>query len=173
MSGQPDVLIPEAALRERVGELARAIESDYPDGDVILIGVLRGSFVFMADLIREIPVPVICDFLRMQSYEGTVPVSEPELKMELGISLAGKSVIIIEDIVDTGATAQAVMNLIRGEGAREVRLCSLLRKPSAPPQSVLPVDYLGFDIADQFVVGYGLDHNGRWRNLPYVGVISS
>jgi hypoxanthine phosphoribosyltransferase len=173
MSARPDVLISAADLDARVEELAGAIVADYPEGDVVLIGGLRGAFVFMADLIRKVDVPVICDFLRMQSYQGTAPASEPELKMEVGIPLTGKSVIIIEDIVDTGATAQAVMNLVRGEGAREVRLCSLLRKPSAPSQSVLPVDYLGFDIPDQFVVGYGLDHDGRWRNLPYVGVISA
>ena len=135
------------------------------------MGVLHGAFVFMADLARHIRQPLICDFLRAARYgNGTSSSGRVRLSLEPVQPLAGRHVLLVEDIVDTGLTLSAVLGRLRRRRPASLRVCSLLRKTARARVSV-PVDYVGFDIPDHFVVGYGLDHAARWRNLPYIGLL--
>lgn len=163
-------LIPERRLRARVRALGRSIRRDYGGRPLVLVGVLKGAFVFMADLAREIGLPLTCDFLRVSSYgSGTETGGNVRLDFDVTQPVRGKHVILVEDIVDTGLTAAAILETLRSRKPASLRLCSLLRKPSRARAEV-QVDYLGFDIPDHFVVGYGLDYAGLYRNLPYVGL---
>ncbi len=163
-------LIGERRLRARVRALGRAIRRDSRGRNLVLVGVLNGSFVFMADLMRAIDLPLACDFLRVSSY-GSGTASSGRLRLEFGPSgeLAGRDVVLVEDIVDTGFTASRVLALLRARKPRSLRLCALLEKP-ARRRVPVRIDYLGFTVPDRFVVGYGLDRDGRHRNLPYIGV---
>jgi hypoxanthine phosphoribosyltransferase len=163
-------LITERRLRARVRALGRTIRDDYRNQPLVLVGVLKGSFIFMADLAREIGIPLTCDFLRVSSYgSGTESSGNVRLEFDVTQPIRGKHVLLVEDIVDTGLTAKAVLETLRARKPASLRLCSLLRKPDRARIPVA-VDYLGFDIPDRFVVGYGLDHDGLHRNLPYLGV---
>jgi hypoxanthine phosphoribosyltransferase len=163
-------LISERRLRARVRALGRTIRRDYRDRPLVLVGVLKGSFIFMADLAREIGLPLACDFLRASSYgSGTESSGTVRLEFDVTQPVRGKHVLLVEDIVDTGLTAKAVLETLRARNPASLRLCTLLRK-TARLRVPVPVDYVGFDIPDRFVVGYGLDHDGLHRNLPYVGV---
>lgn len=164
-------LISERRLRERVRAIGRKIQSDYRGKDLVLVGVLQGSFVFMADLVRAVGLPLSCDFLRISSYgSGTASTGRLRLEFDVLHSLRGRHVVIVEDIVDTGLTAKRVLGAIRAKKPASLRFCALLHKPARERVRV-PIDYLGFTIPDRFVVGYGLDHAGRHRNLPYLGVL--
>jgi len=163
-------LILERRLRARVRALGRTIRRDYQGQPLVLVGVLKGAFVFMADLAREIGLPLTCDFLRVSSYgSGTETSGNVRLEFDVTQPVRGKHVLLVEDIVDTGLTASAILETLRSRKPASLRLCALLRKPARSRVSVR-VDYLGFDIPDRFVVGYGLDYAGLYRNLPYVGV---
>jgi hypoxanthine phosphoribosyltransferase len=163
-------LISERRLRARVGVLGRRIRRDYQGRDLVLVGVLKGSFIFMADLVRRIGLPLTCDFLRVSSY-GSSTRSNGSVRVEFDLTqpIRGKHVLLVEDIIDTGLTARAVISLLKAHKPASVRLCALLHKPERSRVRV-SVDYLGFRIPNRFVVGYGLDHAGRFRNLPYIGV---
>jgi hypoxanthine phosphoribosyltransferase len=173
------VLIPAADLARRVAELAAAIDRDDPalagrtrpaDDPLIVVGILKGSVFFLADLLRHLTVPVAVDFLQAASYgSGGVTRGEVRIRKDLDLPIAGRDVLLIEDIVDTGWTLAKLLDLLRFRGARSVRLCTLLDKPAAR-QVAVPIDYTGFAIDNLFVVGYGLDHGERYRNLPYVAV---
>lgn len=164
-------LITERRLRARTRAIGREIRRDHRGGDLVLVGVLRGSFIFMADLARSIDLPLACDFVKVSSY-GSGTVSSGRVRIELDVShpLRGKHVVLVEDIVDTGFTAEKVMEALRARRPASLRLCTLLHKPARGRVEV-KIDYLGFTIPDRFVVGYGLDHGGFHRNLPYIVVL--
>lgn len=169
---EPEVLISEAAIRTRVDELARQISADYADVDeMILVGVLRGSFIFLADLSRRLTIPRRIDFIALSTYDKTA--TEPgavRLIMDLRTNIAGRHAMVVEDIVDTGHTLQYLVKLLSARGPATLKSCVLTRKPERLRTNVT-IDYLGFDIPDVWVVGYGLDYADRHRTLPYIGVI--
>ena len=162
-------LITERRLRERVRAMGRRIRRDYRGRDLVLVGVLKGAYIFMADLARAIGLPLACEFMKVSSY-GKATVSSGRLRFEFDVAqpLRGRHVLVVEDIVDTGFTASRVMAAVRARKPATARLCVLLHKP-ARERVAVPIDYLGFTIPDRFVVGYGLDHAGLHRNLPYIG----
>lgn len=164
--------ISEAAIQARIAELAVQIDADYQGrGEVVLVGVLRGSFIFLADLARRLSVSHHVDFIAVSSYgAGTVSSGVVRLLMDLRTDIADKHVIIVEDIVDTGYTVQYLIRTLEARGPASVKTCALLRKLDRKVVDV-PVDYLGFDIPDAWVVGYGLDYADRYRTLPYIGVL--
>lgn len=161
--------ISEQKIQSRVKELAAMINRDYQGQEVVIVGVLNGSFIFCADLVRHITIPVQMEFVALSSYEGTESSGEVSFRLDVKQSLVGKNVIIVEDIVDTGLTISFLLKHMKLKNLKSVKLCSLLLKRARLKVEV-PVDYLGFDIEDKFVIGYGLDFDGRFRELPYIGV---
>jgi hypoxanthine phosphoribosyltransferase len=159
-------------IAARVKELGAQIHADYADKNLVLVVVLKGSFVFAADLARAIAgTNLRVDFLGVRSYgEGTETSGVVQITQDLSKPIAGEDVVIVEDIVDTGLTIAHLMDLFRTRGPRSVRVCALLHKP-ARARVTVNIDYLGFTIDDKFVVGYGLDFAEKYRNLPYIGVI--
>ena len=166
------VLHDEAAIAARIATLAREIRAAYPDdANVHLVAVLKGAFVFLADLMRAIEGPVTCDFIAVSSYgAGKTSSGEVRLNKDLDRSLQGRHVIIVEDIVDTGLTLSYLQEILRARGPLSLRTACLLSKPSRRKVDVA-VEFIGFTIEDRFVVGYGLDFDERHRNLPYIGVL--
>lgn len=165
------VMLSPAELERRIKELGREISQDYAQGDLVLVSVLKGSFIFAADLCRAIEVNHTIDFLACSSYHGDVVSSgEVQLTHDLGSPVAGKDVLLVEDIVDTGLTLSYLLELLRSRHPRSVKVAALLDKPSNRKKEVA-VDYVGFTIPNRFVIGFGLDHAGRYRNLPYIGVL--
>jgi hypoxanthine phosphoribosyltransferase len=164
-------MLSQEEIAARVKELGSAITKEYQDKNLVLVVVLKGSFVFAADLARAIDLPLRVDFLGVRSYgEGTETSGVVQITQDLSRPIANEDVIIVEDIVDTGLTIAHLMDLFRTRNPRSVRVCSLLHKP-ARSRVAVKVDYLGFTIEDKFVVGYGLDFAERHRNLPYIGVV--
>jgi hypoxanthine phosphoribosyltransferase len=161
--------ISQAALRQRIIELATEIRRDVPNDDLHLIGVLKGAVLFLGDLIREMTGNVTIDFIALSSYAGTTSSGEVRLIKDLDYGLEGRHVIIVEDIVDTGLTLHYLQEILRARNPGSLRTACLLSKPSRRKIDV-HVDYIGFTIEDRFVVGYGLDLSERYRNLPYIGV---
>ena len=168
---EPKVFITEEAIRRRVGRLARRISKDYAQVENLhLIGVLRGSFIFLADLSRALTVPRSVDFLAMASYETDVaPKGPARLVTDLRTDIAGKHVLVVEDIVDTGDTLDCLMSLLALRAPASLKCCALLSKPACRKKEGR-IDYLGFEIPDVWVVGYGLDDRERYRALPYIGI---
>jgi hypoxanthine phosphoribosyltransferase len=164
------VLIPREDLERRIAELAAEINRDYAESDrLICVGVLKGSVFFMVDLLKQLTVPLAIDFFQTSSYgSGTVP-GEVRIRKDLDLPVRDRDVLLIEDIVDTGHTLRTILGLLRFRGARSVRLCALLDKAEAREVEVR-IDYRGFEIERLFVVGYGLDFDERYRNLPYIAV---
>jgi hypoxanthine phosphoribosyltransferase len=164
-------MISTESIALRVKELGAQITKDYEHGALVLVCVLKGSFVFAADLARAIDIPVRIDFLGVRSYgEGTESSGVVQITQDLSRPIANEDVLLVEDIVDTGLTIAHLMDLFRTRQPRSVKVCSLLHKPARAKVEV-KVDYLGFTIEDKFVVGYGLDFAERYRNLPYVGIV--
>ncbi len=171
MSERIVTMLSQETIGARVKELGAEISAAYKDRSLTLVVVLKGSFVFAADLARAIDLPLRVDFLGVRSYgEGTETSGVVQITQDLSKPIAGEDVLIVEDIVDTGLTIAHLMDLFRTRNPRSVRVCSLLHKPARAKVSV-QVDYLGFTIEDKFVVGYGLDFAERFRNLPYIGVV--
>ncbi|MCM2323655.1 MAG: hypoxanthine phosphoribosyltransferase [Oligoflexia bacterium] len=168
---KPKVLIPEVRLQARLTELAQEIASDYRGHDITAICVLKGSFVFFSDLIRKLDLRCTCEFLGVSSY-GAKMVSSGEVKVTLDLNdpIENKHVLVIEDIVDTGLTLSYIMNTLRARKPASLKCCSLLLKPDSL-KTELNVDYTGFKIGNEFVVGYGIDFAGKFRGLPYIGYI--
>ncbi len=165
------VLLDEQTIGRRVQELARQIDSDFADSeDLVAIGVLKGSVFFFTDLVRRLETPLRVDFFQTTSYGSGTTAGEIRIKRDIDLSIRGKDVILVEDIVDTGWTLRTILDLFRFRGARSVKLCALLDKHETREVQV-PIDYCGFRIGREFVVGYGLDFNERYRNLPYIGVV--
>ena len=165
-----EVLLTEEQLRARIAEMAAAITRDYEGMPLKLVGVLKGSFVFLADLARAIDLPVKVDFIGTTSYHGTTSSGVVRITNDLSWPIAGEHVLLVEDIVDTGLTMKYLLSNLETRGPASVRVCALLHKPSRAKVDV-PIAYKGFEIPDAFAVGYGLDWDGRLRNLPYVGVL--
>jgi hypoxanthine phosphoribosyltransferase len=165
-----EVLLTAEQLRARVEQIGRDITRDYAGRPLVLVGVLKGALVFLADLMRAIDLPVGLDFVGLSSYVGARTSGSIALTSDLTRPIEGKDVILIEDIVDTGLTMQWLIERLQERRPASVAVCALLVKPARARVQV-PVRYCGFEIADEFVVGYGLDHDGRMRNLPYVGVV--
>ena len=166
------ILLSEAQIRDRIHTLAAEIERDYPEGeDIHLVGVLKGGFMFMADLVRAMTARVSMDFMALSSYgKGTTSSGQVMVLKDVDSSLEGRNVIIVEDIVDTGLTLHYLQDILKARAPRSVRTACLLSKPSRRQVDV-QVDYIGFTIDDHFVIGYGLDYAERYRNLPYIAVL--
>ncbi len=165
------VLIDEQKLQARVDEIAKQIGEEYKNKEIILICILKGSIFFTVDLARKINEDVRIEFIRVSSYgEGTESTGEIKMKLDLKDSIQGKDVIVIEDIIDTGRTLSYLMEYLKMKKPNSIKLCALLDKPERRVKKV-KVDYTGFQIPDEFVVGYGLDCNEKYRNLPYIGYI--
>lgn len=165
------VLLTKEQLEQRIKELGAEIPRDYQGKELVLAAVLRGSYVFMADLTRAIDLPLTVDFMAVSSYgAGTVSSGQVEIKKDLSDPIEGKNLLIIEDILDSGNTLYYLMDVLSARHPASIRICTLLDKPE---RRVKPIkaDYSGFVIPDAFVVGYGLDYAEKYRNLPYVGVL--
>jgi hypoxanthine phosphoribosyltransferase len=170
-AAHPRVLIEAPAIAAKVGELGAHIARDYRGKDLVVVIVLKGSFVFAADLIRAIDLPLAVDFLGVRSYgDSTETSGVVQITSDLTQSVEHKDVLLVEDIVDTGLTLRFLLDSLATRGPRSLRLASLLHKP-ARTRVAVSIDYLGFTIDDVFAVGYGLDCAQRYRNLPYVGVL--
>jgi hypoxanthine phosphoribosyltransferase len=166
-----EVLLTQEQIQKRVAELAAKLTEDYAGSQPLLVGVLTGAVVFLSDLIRYMQMPVCIDFVQLRSYgDRTVSSGNVEIVKDLSQPVAGRDVVIVEDIVDTGRTLAYLVEELRRRGARSVRTCALLDKRERREVEV-QVDYVGFGIPDAFVVGYGLDFAQRYRNLPYVAVL--
>lgn len=164
-------LISEQQIVHRVAELAAQIDADYPpDADLVVIGVLKGAVFFCTDLVKRLQNPIRLDFFQTSSYGSGKTAGEIRIKRDIDLSIRDKDVLLVEDIVDTGWTLRTILDLFRFRGARSVKLCALLDKHEAREVEV-PIDYCGFRIGREFVVGYGLDFDERHRNLPYIAVI--
>jgi hypoxanthine phosphoribosyltransferase len=170
---QSECLYSAARIAERIQELGRQISEDYAGRQLLIVGVLKGAWVFMADLVRQVTIPIRCDFVRVTSYGmGTISSGEPELLLSVAQPIDGWDVLIVDDILDTGYSSKWLATHLRDKGASRVRLCVLLDKPAGRRMDI-QADYVGFEIPDRFVVGYGLDSGERWRELPFVGVVTS
>jgi hypoxanthine phosphoribosyltransferase len=163
-------LIAAAEIARRVGELAEQIAADYRGQEIVIVGVLKGGFVFMADLIRRQPLTVRCDFVKVSSYGMGTTSGTIQLHLDISIPLEGRHVVVIEDIVDTGNSIAWLLAHLQRKQPASLRLCALLDKPSRR-ETPVTIDYLGFSIPDQFVVGYGIDCAERYRQLPFVGYL--
>ncbi len=167
-----DVLISQEQIAEKIAELARRIEADYADQRPLLVGVLKGAVMVMADLARELRIHVDMDWMAVSSYgAGTKSSGVVRILKDLDADLTGRHVLIVEDIIDSGLTLSWLLGNLQSRGAASVRICTLLRKPEAAKVAV-HVEYLGFDIPNEFVVGYGLDFAERYRNLRGVAVLA-
>jgi hypoxanthine phosphoribosyltransferase len=164
------VLISEAQIRQRVRQLARRIESDFAGRELLILALLNGTVLFLADLIRRLSLPMRLDFMGVSSYREGTSSRELIYTKELRLDARGRDVLLIDDILDTGKTLQSVLARITPLKPRSIKLCVLLNKPSRRIVD-LQADYVGFEIPDRFVVGYGLDFAERYRNLPFIGVL--
>jgi hypoxanthine phosphoribosyltransferase len=166
------VLITEAELKAKIAELAARIDTDYADVDLLIVGVLKGAVMVMADLARAMHTPVVMDWMAISSYgSGTRSSGVVRIMKDLDTDITGRHVLIVEDIVDSGLTLSWLMSNLRSRDPASLEVCALLRKPDAAEINVA-VHYLGFDIPNEFVVGYGLDYDQRYRNLPFVGTLA-
>ena len=165
------VLLTEAQIQEKVAQLAKQLSEEYADKDPIFVGVLKGVVVFFGDMVKKIDIPCQIDFMWISSYQGTQS-SCMEVKRDISADIKGRHVVILEDIFDTGNSLSFTYNHLMSKEPASLKICTLLDKPERRNPSVsLQADYVGFTIPDEFVVGYGLDFNEHYRNLPYVGVL--
>ena len=164
------VLFSEEDIKKRTRELGEQITRDYAGRDIICIGVLRGCFIFMADLMRYVTVPCSVEFMAVKSYAGTTSTGAVQIQKDLNVPVEGRHIIMVEDILDTGRTLNYLMNFLSDRGAASITIATLMDKPS---RRMAPVEarYSCFEVPDEFVVGYGLDYNEFYRNLPYIGVL--
>jgi hypoxanthine phosphoribosyltransferase len=168
---QPRPLLAAETIAARVSQLGQDIARDIPAGPLTVIGVLRGAFVFMADLVRAIPRPLRCDFLGVRSYgDATVSSGIVEITSDLLLPIEGEHVLLVEDIVDTGLTLRYLLEILEARRPASLRVCALLSKPSRRRVEV-KIQHVGFEIEDRFVVGYGLDAAQQFRNLPHIAVV--
>ncbi len=166
------VLLTQEQIQERICQLGKVLSEDYADKDPVIVGVLKGVVVFYADMIRQIKVPCQMDFMWISSYEGTNSTGKMVVKRDISEDIKGRHVLILEDIYDTGNSLDFVCGHLLKKEPASLKICTLLDKPSRrKPGITLQADYIGFTIPNQFVVGYGLDFNEHYRNLPYVGVL--
>ena len=167
-----EILLTEEQIQTRIRELGEILTAEYADKDPVVIGVLKGVVVFYADMIRHINVPCQMDFMWITSYEGTDSTGKMNMKKDLSVDIKGRHVLILEDIFDTGNSLNFTVNHLMKKEPASLKVCTLLDKPSRRnPEITLQADYVGFEIPNAFVVGYGLDYNEHYRNLPYVGIL--
>lgn len=165
------VLVSEEQLKAKVAELGAQISRDYEGKNLVLVSILKGSVIFMADLMRAVTIPCSIDFMVVSSYgSGTTTSGLVKIVKDLQNDLSGMDVLIVEDILDTGVTLSNLIPMLRLRNPNSIKLCTILNKPSRRRADITP-DYNGFDVPDEFVVGYGLDYDEKYRNLPYVGVL--
>jgi len=164
------VLITPAQLARRVRQLARQIERDYAGHDLVMVALLNGTIPFLADLIRHLRLPLRLDFLGISSYRQRTRPGRLVMTKDLRLDVCGRDVLVVDDILDTGRTLRYVLDKLERSGPRSIRTCVLLDKTGRRSEAIA-ADYVGFEIPDLFVVGYGLDYAERWRNLPFVGVL--
>ncbi|MCL1905396.1 MAG: hypoxanthine phosphoribosyltransferase [Clostridiales bacterium] len=168
------IILQEEEIILRVEALARQITDHYrarPPGELVVVGILRGAVVFMSDLIRRLPLALTIDFMAISSYGGsTVSSGAVRILKDISESIEGKHVLVVEDIVDTGLTLNSLLDVLQARKPLSLSVCALLNKPSRRKAEVA-VDFCGFDVPDEFVVGYGLDYAGQYRHLPYIGVL--
>lgn len=165
------VLIGEEALREKIAELGKALTLEYKDKFPLVICVLKGAVLFMSDLVQKIEAPLEMDFMAVSSYgDSTKTSGQVRIVKDLEKSVDGRDVLIVEDIVDSGLTLAYLIKLLQERNAKSIKVCSLLEKPERHIADV-KIDYVGFVVPDEFVVGYGLDYAEKYRNLPYIGVL--
>lgn len=166
-----EVLLSEEQIQARIGELAAQISADYAGKDLLLVCVLKGGILFLTDLMRQLDIPHAIDFMAISSYGASTETSGVvRILMDLNTSIEGKNVLIVEDIVDTGHTLDYILRNLSTRRPASLKVCALLNKPSRRVVEV-PVHYVGFDIPNKFVIGYGLDFGEKYRNLPFVGVL--
>lgn len=169
----PEALISEDEISMRIEALGKAITKDFENEELIVICVLKGAFMFCSDLIKKINCPLKLEFISLSSYgDSTNSSGNVRLEMDITANIEGKNVLIVEDIVDTGLTIKTLMDLLNVRKPKNVKLAALLFKPSNLKQKI-DIDYLGFEIEDKFVIGYGLDYAGRYRELPYIGILNA
>jgi hypoxanthine phosphoribosyltransferase len=167
-----DVLIPADGLQQRIAEIAEQIDKDYADRELLLVGVLKGAVMVMADLSRAISLPIEMDWMAVSSYgSGTKSSGVVRILKDLDADISGRHVLVVEDIIDSGLTLSWLVRNLASRGPASLRVCTLLRKPAASRVEV-DVAYTGFEIPDAFVVGYGLDYAERYRNLPFIGTLA-
>jgi hypoxanthine phosphoribosyltransferase len=167
------ILIPRDRIQERVAQLARSITDAYGDDcpGLVIVSILSGSIIFLADLMRCLPFQMKLGLMTVSRYRGPATTGgHTRLSSHLDFDIAGRHVLVIDDILDSGGTLRAVLDLLRERGPASLRVCVLLRKPARAPKDLVP-DFVGFDIEDVFVVGYGLDYNSQYRNWPDIGVL--
>ena len=165
-------LIDRQKVESSIKELAKEIEKDYAGEEVVCVGLLKGSVIFLSDLVKEIETPVIIDFMNVSSY-GSETVSSGDVKIlkDTDLDLRGKNVLIVEDIIDTGLTLEYVIDYFKKvKGVKTIKTCTLLSKPDRRRVQV-DVDYIGFEVPHKFIIGYGLDYDQKYRNLPYIAVV--
>lgn len=167
-----NVWINKSKLEKRIQELAKQIEKDYKNKEIVMVGILKGSVMFMTELAKNIKSNVELDFMDVSSYEGTESTKKVTINKDIRNSIEGKDVIIVEDIIDTGRTLTYVLEHLKQKNPNSIKIVTMLSKPSRRIME-LNVEYIGFAIEDKFVVGYGLDYKEKYRNLPYIGYIES
>lgn len=166
-----EILIPEEVLQDRIRELGRRISTEYNSKEPLLVGILTGAFVFASDLLRAISIPCQVDFMATASYgSGTESSGIVRILKDLDQNIEGRHVVIVDDIIDTGLTMDYLLETLKARYPASLRVCALLDKRSRRRREV-PIDFRGFEIPDKFVIGYGLDFAGRYRNLPFIGVL--
>jgi hypoxanthine phosphoribosyltransferase len=166
-----EVLLSGEAVQARVAELGAELARDYASRDPVLVSVLKGSIIFLADLVRAMPIPLSIDLMEVSSYGASTESSgQVRILKDLSTSISGREVIVVEDIIDTGLTLNYLLRYLHDKGPASIRICCLLDKP-ARRLAEIEIDYRGFTIPDRFVIGYGLDYGERYRNLPYIGVL--
>ena len=171
MAEHINVMLSEEEINARIAELGEQISRDYEGKEIFLICILKGASFFACELAKRITVPVNIDFMKVSSYGGgTVSSGQVSIKMDVSESIAGKEVLIVEDIIDSGNTLNLLPKILMERGPKSIRLCALLDKPDRREVDV-KMDYVGFRLPDKFVVGYGLDYDQRYRNLPYIGEV--
>ena len=168
--GEINVLINKSKLEKRIEEMAKQIHKDHEGKELVFIGILKGSVMFMTELAKNVKTSVVLDFMDVSSYEGTKSSGNVKINKDIRDSIEGKDVIIVEDIIDTGRTLTYVRDYLKQKNPNSIKIATMLSKPSRRIME-LEVDYIGFAIEDKFVVGYGLDYNEKYRNLPYIGYI--
>ena len=167
-----EILLSEEQIKNRVAQLGQELLRDYGDKNPVFVGVLKGVVVFYADMIRAFDAPCELDFMRVSSYRGTQSTGNVVVRQNVTVDLTGRHVVILEDILDTGRSLEFVCDHLRRKGAASVKICTLLDRPEGrAPGVTLRADYVGFTIPNAFVVGYGLDFDEKYRNLPYVGIL--
>lgn len=171
MKNRVEQLIDEAAIQNKVKQMAEAIRRDFGDEPLLLVAVLKGSYMFVSDLCRHLGSNVEVDFVQVSSYNGgTASSGNIQIRKDLDINIEGMNVVIVEDIIDSGATLDHLLAIFRTRAPKSLKLAALLSKPDARRVHV-PLDYIGFEIPNEFVVGYGLDLAERYRNLTYIGIL--